>query len=176
MNIDTKNVNNNLKNIYFEDVLKITLSNEVIFKTFQRHICIYIYFKFVLRLSGKATACARDRLHFVCVWKNWFHVMNLIHKLFCACDLMIPEPNSSRVRGWGWVGGYHGIKLWPGPPQMLSHMCFIISVGIKPRDFTVLEQFYLIFAGRLFSTGVSRHLSACDSKAVSPLPLCRAGG
>lgn len=49
---------------------------------------------------------------------------------------------------------------------MLSHMCVIVSVGIKPRDFTVLELFYLIFAGRLFSTGVSRHLSACDGEAA----------
>lgn len=50
---------------------------------------------------------------------------------------------------------------------MLSHMCVIISVGIKPLDFTVLELFYLIFVGRLFSTGVSRHLSACDGEAAA---------
>lgn len=57
----------------------------------------------------------------------------------------------------------------PGPAhlQMLSHMCVIISVGIKPLDFTVLELFYLIFVGRLFSTGVSRHLSACDGEAAA---------
>lgn len=68
---------------------------------------------------------------------------------------------------------------------MLSHMCVIVSVGIKPRDFTVLELFYLIFAGRLFSTGVSRHLSACDGEAAAAvvaaavaasLPLYRGGG
>lgn len=69
---------------------------------------------------------------------------------------------------------------------MLSHMCVIVSVGIKPRDFTVLELFYLIFAGRLFSTGVSRHLSACDGEAAAvaavvaaavaaSLPLYRVG-
>lgn len=70
---------------------------------------------------------------------------------------------------------------------MLSHMCVIVSVGIKPRDFTVLELFYLIFAGRLFSAGVSRHLSACDGEAAvaaavvaaavaASLPLYRVGG
>lgn len=66
---------------------------------------------------------------------------------------------------------------------MLSHMCVIVSVGIKPRDFTVLELFYLIFAGRLFSTGVSRHLSDGEAAAAvvaaavaASLPLYRGGG
>lgn len=45
-------------------------------------------------------------------------------------------------------------------PLPLSHMCGITRAGIKPLDFTVLNLFYLSFAGRLCFTEETHHLSA----------------